>query len=320
MWIFLHVLQVLGCTFSTGFLLPAKHLLDIKSLPVAITNSNSERAKVQFRARTLAMQIEKSHQDSALRCQDATVLHSQSSSILKRQYWTTPIRVDMLVEVELLLLTLSIGVQDAISFPDFRCFASNQTGNTVLLAVSASGYGAQLFDISNIGMSLAMFLLGAFLTGQIGNLVGATRRSWLLSTHIFQTLMVFGAAIIQYTKDDGSVGMYALGAIALLAFSSGSQVASMRPMAIPEITTAMATAAWVDLVIDPMLAQIRNRPRNRRTLFLLFLIAGSFIGAFMRQTVGSPHALVVSGAGKVAVLTLFFFNKAKPQVVKTEIV
>jgi len=40
-----------------------------------------------------------------------------------------------LLEIELLLLSLTIGIQHTISFSDFYCFASNQTGNTVLFAV-----------------------------------------------------------------------------------------------------------------------------------------------------------------------------------------
>lgn len=33
-----------------------------------------------------------------------------------------------LLELNLLLLALAIGIQDAVSYPDFQCFASNQTG------------------------------------------------------------------------------------------------------------------------------------------------------------------------------------------------
>jgi DNA-binding IclR family transcriptional regulator len=83
-------------------------------------------------------------------------------------------------------------------------------------------------------------------------------------------------------------------------------------MQIPEITTAMATAAWVDLVIDPKLLAVTNAPRNRRALFLVALIAGSFAGAFMRSRIGSPLALVVSGIGKALVATANLVNRRQP--------
>jgi uncharacterized membrane protein YoaK (UPF0700 family) len=125
--------------------------------------------------------------------------------------------------------------------------------------------------------------------------------------------MVFGAAIIQYVYGVQARGPSALGAITLLAFSSGSQVASMRPFRVQEITTAMATAAWVDLVVDPELFVPQNRSRNRRAGFLGLLIAGSFAGAFMRERIGSPNALLVAAVCKVVVTIGFFLNRSEKQ-------
>jgi uncharacterized membrane protein YoaK (UPF0700 family) len=229
------------------------------------------------------------------------------------QYFWSAIRVDTLVEIQLLLLTFSTGIQDAICFPDFRCFASNQTGNTVVLAVGLAGYSGDLFNLPNVGMSLAMFLAGAVVTGQIGNLITPRRRVWLLLTNLSQTGMVLAAAAMQFSHGVQVSGPWALGAIALLAFSSGAQVASSRPMRIPEITTAMATAAWVDLVIDPKICTVRNRSRDRRALFLASLVAGSFAGAFMRAKIGSPLALIVSAIGKAIVTATLLVNRRQPQ-------
>jgi len=73
----------------------------------------------------------------------------------------------------------------------------------------------------------------------------------------------------------------------------------------------MATAAWVDLVIDPGLLKWTNRSRNRRTGFLVALIAGSFAGAFMRVQIGSADALIVSAAGKALVTLTLLSNRAQ---------
>lgn len=235
-----------------------------------------------------------------------------SRSVKLAKYLSTSIRVDVLVEIQLLILTLSTGIQDAISFPDFQCFASNQTGNTVLLAVGAAGFNGDMFHLPMLGVSLALFVTGAIMTGQIAHVVGARRRDWLFFTNLIQTAMVFGAAGIQFSHGVQESGRWAMGAISLLAFSSGAQVASCRPMQIPEITTAMATAAWVDFVIDPQLLAASNRPRNRRALFLALLVAGSFMGAYMHMRIGSACALVVSGAGKALVTGLLLFNREEP--------
>lgn len=231
-----------------------------------------------------------------------------------RHYLTAELKVDFLLEIQLIILTFSTGIQDAISYPDFHCFASNQTGNSVVLAVGLAGHDRNLFSLSNVGLSLGMFIAGATVTGQIANVVGPRGRAWLLASHLAQTLMTFAAAAIHAVSHAQGTGASAMGALTFLAFASGAQVASMRPFKIQEITTAMATAAWVDLVIDPGLLGMRNRPRDRRIGFLVALVAGSFAGAFMRTGIGSSNALIVSAAGKMLVTVSLFFNREQGRI------
>ncbi len=82
-----------------------------------------------------------------------------------------------------------------------------------------------------------------------------------------------------------------------------------RGLQITEITTAMATAAYVDIFIDEKMFERRNRRRNRRIAFLLSLFAGSFAGAFAYKALGSAFALVVSGIGKATVTVSLVVNK-----------
>lgn len=234
----------------------------------------------------------------------------RKSSMLRKTvvYWSTDLRINAFIEAQLILLTFATGIQDAISYPDFRCFASNQTGNTVVLAVALAGHIHDLFDPANVGTSLTTFLAGAIVTGHLGTAVGKRNRFWQFGVNAVQVCMVFGAAWIQYVHGDQERGNWARAALALIALSSGSQVAAARAMSIPEIPTAMATAAWVDLLIDDGILMRRNRSRDRRVLFLAALIAGSFAGAFMRAQLGSPLALVVSAIGKALVPIAILFT------------
>ncbi|KAK4043669.1 hypothetical protein C8A01DRAFT_32196 [Parachaetomium inaequale] len=240
------------------------------------------------------------------------------------------VRASGLAELELLILTFCIGLQDAVSFPDFHCFASNQTGNTVflMLAIVLPEADGDMFHTANIGIALGFFLAAAWLTGQLGHVVGARRRCWLVLCNLLQTGLVFAAAALQYAHQlptatsgsgsesgsslalDGGRSPSTLWAIGLLAFAAGSQVVQARSLRMTEITTAMATAAWVDLMIDPDLLVWRNRGRNRRVGFLGALVLGSLAGAFIFRRVGSPAALVVSGAGKLLVTGMYLFNPA----------
>ena len=116
-------------------------------------------------------------------------------------------------------------------------------------------------------------------------------------------MMVFIAAGVQFRFGVELTGAPALVTIGLLAFSSGGQVVQSRNLSMTEISTAMATAAWVDLMIDPHLFSgfKGNKGRNRRVAFLLALVAGGLLGAAIYRFAGSAVAILVSGVGKAIV-------------------
>lgn len=103
--------------------------------------------------------------------------------------------------------------------------------------------------------------------------------------------------------------------VGLLAFSSGSQVAVVRSLKITDITTAMATAAYIDIFIDPKLfAKLcENRARNRRILFLVMLVLGSFAGAGVGRKAGLGVAVAVSGGLKMVVTGMFLVNRERDE-------
>jgi len=126
------------------------------------------------------------------------------------------------LEAQLYLLAFATGMQDATAFPDYRCFASNQTGNTVLLAVGVFRLGGDIFRLANIGISLTLFIAGVALFGQLGNLLGVRTRWWLVASSLLQTLLVFAAAALQYRYGVSADGPLTQLIIALLAVASGA--------------------------------------------------------------------------------------------------
>ena len=230
----------------------------------------------------------------------------------KRGLWpwlNESIREDLYLEIQLLLLAFGTGIQDACTYPDYSCFASNQTGNTVLLAIGVSGLAPNAFSFPNIAISLSLFVLGGWAAGQVGNAVGPRRRLWLMVSSLLQTAMVWAAVAIQYTVPVRKSGAASYVVLSLLAFSSAAQVAMARSLKITEITTAMATAAYVDLLIDPDLYRPKNRSRNRRAIFLVMLAGGSFAGAFANRAVDSAFALMIAAAVKTVAMIGLAFNK-----------
>jgi uncharacterized membrane protein YoaK (UPF0700 family) len=215
----------------------------------------------------------------------------------------------LLTEAELLILAFATGMQDATTFPDYMVFASNQTGNTIFLAVGAAGINPEEFSFSNIGFALGFFVLGGWVMGQIGNVVGPRRRAWILFSNFVQAALVWAAAAVQYTLPYRHEGPQAWTALSLLAFAAGGQVAMARGLKIVEITTAMATAAYVDLLVDPNLYGWNNRGRNRRAAFLSALTLGGFAGAYTHKGVNSAFSILLSAVLKTVVMIAFAFNR-----------
>lgn len=237
---------------------------------------------------------------------DAHVTDCPTVHVRKRQtFWTQDIDINShWMELQLLVLALGTGIQDAVVYPQFGCFVSNQTGNTVVFAVGAlSSRGphavASLISLPAIATSLGLFIASIFITGQLANSLGVVqRRWWLISTSLLQCAVISIAAALLYQLPDASHASSGLGllTIALLAFSAGAQVGMVRALKITDITTAMATAAWIDVLIDPKWSAplTQNRGRNRRVGFLLSLVVGSFIGAAAHAELGSGFAIILS--------------------------
>lgn len=215
--------------------------------------------------------------------------------------------------VEIHLADLSLLAVDATTFPDYHCFASNQTGNTVFLclALILPQLNGEMFITPNIGMALGLFLGAGWLTGQLSHIIGPRKRWWLIFCNLVQSCFVIGAATIQYRYGVEAKGSEALAVVGLLAFAAGSQVVQSRSLSMTEISTAMATAAWVDLMIDQNLFSLKNRPRTRRVAFLFSLVVGSLVGATIYREVGSATAIAVSGAGKFLVTIMYLFSPAE---------
>ncbi|KAG5930101.1 hypothetical protein E4U42_003001 [Claviceps africana] len=225
-------------------------------------------------------------------------------------HFAQDLRSSTFTELQLVLLTFCTGIQDATTFPDYHCFASNQTGNTVFLclALVLPRLNGEMFITANIGMALGVFLGAGWMTGQLSHLIGPRKRWWLMLCNLIQSACVLTAAAVQYRHGIAWQGPEALAVIGLLAFAAGSQVVQSRSFSMTEISTAMATAAWIDLMMDEKLFATKNRPRDRRIAFLFSLVIGSLVGAVIYREVGSPTALAVSGGGKLLVTVSYSFS------------
>ena len=250
---------------------------------------------------------------------EVRILEQQTYRKRLSAYLKGSVQIDFLLKAELLALSFLTGIEDVSTFIDFHAFTSNHTGNTILIGIGASRIDFKFTDLSYIGISLPMFILGGWILGRIGNSVGPRRRWWLIVTNILQTVLVFGAAGLRSwgTFRERSLesvqippNASSLLVMVLLAISSGGQVAMARSLQIAEITTANATTVYVDLFMDRNLFKRRNRARNRRIFFVLSLMVGSCVGAIAYTNVGSANTLLITAFGKAVVTVSLLFNRA----------
>jgi uncharacterized membrane protein YoaK (UPF0700 family) len=248
------------------------------------------------------MDKERSTVDSSRPSPSSSKLRSFYASLCK------DVADDIVIETQMMVLALAAGINDATTFSDYHVFVSNQTGNTALLAVGALGIGDGTVELSNIGFSLGLFVVGGLVFGQAGDFLGRRRKIWLITTNVLQTAVMFAAAALRHWLPDTREGGPAWAVISLLALSSGGQVAMARTINLPQIPTAMVTSAYVDFLVDPDILKLHNRPRNRRLFFVVSLLVGSFIGAVAYRYVEPSLSLFLAACCKTIVSVSFFFN------------
>lgn len=200
----------------------------------------------------------------------------------------------------LVVLTLISGLVDAVSYLGLgHVFTANMTGNIVILGFAAAG--APGFSVPASLASLGAFLAGAVAAGRAARLMGSRSRL-LLTAMTVETGFVAVAAAIGSGVTTISVGWPRYTVIAVLAFAMGVRNATVRRLAVPDMTTTVLTMTLTGLAADSRLAGGDSRGTGRRTLSVVAMLAGAVAGAalFVHQGPGLPllvAAVLVAGSG-----------------------
>src|SRR5262245_12176272 len=166
----------------------------------------------------------------------------------------------------LLALTVVTGVVDAVSFLGLgHVFTANMTGNVVFLGFAAAG--APGLSISRSLVSLVAFLAGAALGGRLGAAMADSRRkAWLMTASLIEGLLLLAAALAALVIDrhlaSTESNLYA--GIALTALAMGLRNATVRRLAVPDLTTTVLTLTLTGLAADSSLAGGTNPRIERR--------------------------------------------------------
>jgi uncharacterized membrane protein YoaK (UPF0700 family)/predicted GNAT family acetyltransferase len=202
----------------------------------------------------------------------------------------------------LVALTLVSGLVDAVCYLGLgRVFTANMTGNIVVLGFAAAG--APGFSVPATLTSLAVFLVGATASSRMAGRISEGRRSRLLLTAMAtETVFVGAGAVVAFWVPAVGHGWPRYLVIALLAFAMGVRNATVRRLAVPELTTTVLTMTLTGLAADSSLAGRDNRGAGRRTAAVAAMLAGALAGAalYLHRGAGLPllvAALVAAAAG-----------------------
>jgi uncharacterized membrane protein YoaK (UPF0700 family) len=184
------------------------------------------------------------------------------------------------------------------------------TGNVVLLGFGAAG--AQGLPVLAPIVSLAVFLIGAAAGGRLasrlagpagGQPTAPLRRRWVTVALLAELLLVAVAAVVAVglPVDGGGARRYVV--IGLLAAGLGLQNATVRRLAIPDVTTTVLTMTLTGLAADSPLAGGHSPRAGRRVTAVGLMAAGALAGALLlRVDVALPvlAAAVVIALAAVA--------------------
>ncbi len=203
-----------------------------------------------------------------------------------------------LLPLVLVVLTVTTGLVDAVSVLGLgRVFTANMTGNVVFLGFAVAG--APELSVPRCLASIAGFLVGATIGGRFGvAMSGISRGRWLLRVALVEAALFFVAALFSPGYDIETLTpagqLYAM--IVLTAVAMGLRNATVRRLAVPDLTTTVLTLTLTGIAADSPLAGGNNTRLNRRLASTGAIFVGGAIGALLLYKVGIALPLIVTGA------------------------
>jgi uncharacterized membrane protein YoaK (UPF0700 family) len=199
-----------------------------------------------------------------------------------------------------LALTVATGLIDAVSYLALgHVFTANMTGNVVFLAFAVAG--APGLSIPRSTVSLLAFLLGAAAGGRLALRMGTgPQYRWVAAALTIESLLLLISALAAAAYNT-VVAHYAI--IVITALAMGLRNATVRKVALPDLTTTVLTLTLTGLAADSSLAGGVNPRAARRWMSVGSMFVGAAAGALLlRRSLAAPLVLsgVIAGACAIA--------------------
>jgi uncharacterized membrane protein YoaK (UPF0700 family) len=197
----------------------------------------------------------------------------------------------------LMLLTLSSGVVDAVSFIAFgKVFTAFMTGNLVFLGLGAThAFLPNGPNVERVCIVLVAFSLGVFLAARLTKRV---RRSRALDDALPITLAVIVVIqlgfLVGWVAVSGHPSVASATLLAAIeAVAMGMQSSAVGALDVKGVFTTAATATLINLSREAADRSVSDTDPARMARILVSLIAGATIGGLLLVH-ARPYAAVVS--------------------------
>src|SRR3984957_13312273 len=152
----------------------------------------------------------------------------------------------------LLALTFTTGLIDGVSYLGLgHVFTANMTGNIVLLGFGIAG-GTGLPVLAPL-VSLAAFLAGSRAGGVLAAKLGQRHPAHIAAALAIEAGVILVATVLAIVLTIHAGTIKAGIVIALLAFAMGVRNATVRKIAVPDLTTTVLTMTLTGLGADSRL-------------------------------------------------------------------
>ena len=208
----------------------------------------------------------------------------------------TPTPLPPILPRILLLLTFVTGIVDSVSVLALgRVFTANMTGNIVVIGFAMAGIPE--FSLPRSITALAGFLAGAVVGGRLGSLMSQkSRERWVRVAVFCEAILLLLAGLasegFEIAQATPSMRIYSI--IVLTAIAMGLRNATVRRLAVPDLTTTVLTLTVTGIAADSSLAGGNNPRVGYRLASIFLMLLGAASGATLLRF-GPAAPLLLSG-------------------------
>ena len=196
-------------------------------------------------------------------------------------------------------MTLVTGLVDAFSYLVLgHVFVANMTGNVVFLGFAVAG--AHGFSIAASLVALASFGAGSVVGGRLIAKYGHHRGRHLAAATTFQSAFLAIAVVLALVSSDPPQSAFRYALIVVLSMATGAQNATVRKLAVPDLTTTVLTMTVTGIGADSALGGGQGSKSGRRLIAIAAMFLGALIGAVLVL-----HVRIVLPLAIALVITMF---------------